>query len=115
MPRGVPIDVGEEAELELDPFGRRLDDEVRPIERLADAGRHGHPPQSGVCVAGADLSAIDTGLEDAGDRVSRALELSCRHVIEARFEAGRRGRMGDAVPHGSGTQHGHGPYIHRDP
>jgi hypothetical protein len=33
----------------------------------------------------------------------------------ARLESGRRGGMGNAVPHGSGTQNGHGAYIHRDP
>ena len=110
--RRVLLDLGEQRQLEVDPLGRRFDDEIRVVQRLGQARGGRQPRQHGVGVRGRQLAELDPLLDDLLDRAAPLADRLVGHVVHPRRVAAGDRRMRDPVPHRPRAEHRDSRFIY---
>ena len=91
--------------LELELFRNRFDNQVSLGDRLRQVGLGGQVRHSLVANLGGDLAQRDPFVQGGLDSLDGSCQRVMRHVEQDHVESGRRGHLGDAVPHGSRAEH----------
>ncbi len=110
---GEPVDLLQDAQLEVEVFGGGLHDELhrrelRVIRRSGDAG------ERGLAGVARDLFLLLQPLEARIDRGEAAVDGRLRDIDHDDVDAGRSARLRDAVAHGSGADDADALDVHRD-